>query len=243
MEGGGKLTIETANASIDDDYAAQHEISPGQYVMIAVTDTGVGMAPDVIAKAFEPFFTTKQVGKGTGLGLSQVFGFFRQSGGHIKIYSELGLGTSVKAYLPRYYGDNKQRKARVQANPRGGSVDEVVLVVEDEDRVRLMAVDALRSLGYSVIPAENGLEALRIIEAGRKPTLLFTDVVMPEMNGRELADRALKLLPQLKVLFTTGYTRNAIVHNNILDSNRSFLQKPFSLDQLAAKVRSVLDSE
>ncbi|MBS0232019.1 MAG: response regulator [Proteobacteria bacterium] len=243
MEEGGKLTIETANTSIDDDYATTHDIPLGEYVMLAVTDTGVGMTRDVREKAFEPFFTTKKVGKGTGLGLSQVFGFVRQSGGYVRIYSELGMGTAVKVYLPRYLGEQKRETAQVQAGSRPGNANEVVLLVEDEERVRLMALDALRSLGYSVIPAENGLDALRIIEAGKKPDLLLTDVVMPEMNGRELADRAVNLIPNLKVLFTTGYMRNAVVHGNVLDNGRYILQKPFSLDQLASKVRLVLDNE
>ncbi|RUP07911.1 response regulator [Hyphomicrobium sp.] len=241
MNSEGKLTIETANAHIDDDYAAEHQISAGQYVMIAVTDTGSGMSPETIAKAFDPFFTTKPVGKGTGLGLSQVFGFVRQSGGHVKIYSEKGVGTSVKVYLPRHFGSDTYRTKRTRRPPEAGKSKEVILVVEDEDRVRLIAVDALRELGYSVLQASNGIEAVRMIEESHALTLLFTDVVMPEMNGRELADRALKLRPDLKVLFTTGYTRNAIVHNSVLDSGTHFLQKPFTIEQLASKIRSVLD--
>ena len=241
MPGGGKLTIETGNAHIDDDYARDYEIPSGQYVMIAVSDTGSGMPPDVIEKAFDPFFTTKAVGKGTGLGLSQVFGFVRQSGGHVKIYSEVGHGTTVKVYLPRFYGPEPQVQPKVVEAPRGGSLTEIILVVEDEERVRNYSIEALRELGYTVVHASNGAAALRLINAGQHVTLLFTDVVMPEMTGRQLADEAVKRIPGLKVLYTTGYTRNAVVHNGVLDPGTNFLPKPFGIDQLAAKVRSVLD--
>ncbi|NYZ16675.1 PAS domain-containing protein [Azospirillum sp. RWY-5-1] len=242
MPAGGRLTIETANAHMDDRYAAEHAIPAGQYVLIAVSDTGTGMEPAVAARAFDPFFTTKSVGRGTGLGLSQVFGFVRQSGGHVKIYSEVGVGTTVKLYLPRFYGTAQPAAVRRAAPPPGlGHPSEVVLVVEDDDRVRAWSVEALRELGYTVLHAANGPEALTRLQAGQAIDLLFTDVVMPDMTGRELADRALALLPDLKVLFTTGYTRNAIVHNGMLDPGTNFLPKPFSLDQLAAKVRSVLD--
>ena len=242
MPDGGRLTIETANAHIDEAYARENELSPGQYVLIAVTDTGVGMTPDVIAKAFDPFFTTKAVGKGTGLGLSQVFGFIRQSGGHVKIYSEVGQGTSVKVYLPRNYSEAalaERRDAMQVAAPGAG---EVVLVVEDEERVRAFSVDTLRELGYSVIETRSPAEALHTLQSGIEVALLFTDVVMPEMNGRQLVDQALKVRPDLKVLYTTGYTRNAIVHNGVLDKGANLLVKPFTIDQLAAKVRHVLDS-
>ena len=242
MPAGGRLTIETANAYMDDRYAAEHAIAAGQYVLIAVSDTGTGMEPAVVARAFDPFFTTKAVGRGTGLGLSQVFGFVRQSGGHVKIYSEVGVGTAVKLYLPRFYGVDQPAPLRRPAPPPGtGHASEVVLVVEDDDRVRGWSVEALRELGYTVLHAASGPEALARLEAGQSVDLLFTDVVMPDMTGRELADRALVLLPDLKVLFTTGYTRNAIVHNGMLDPGTNYLPKPFSLDQLAAKVRSVLD--
>jgi len=243
MPRGGKLTIETANAHVDDDYAREFEISSGQYVLLCVTDTGTGMSPEVMAKAFDPFYTTKVVGKGTGLGLSQVFGFVRQTGGHVKIYSEVGHGTTVKVYLPRLYGEAPtSAPKRAQGAARPGNPGEIVMVVEDEERVRNYSVEALRDLGYTVVQADCGAAALRIIEAGQAVTLLFTDVVMPAMNGRELADRALEKLPHLKVLYTTGYTRNAVVHNGTLDPGTNFLPKPFGIDQLAAKVRSVLDS-
>ena len=242
MPDGGRLTIETANAHIDEAYARENELSPGQYVLIAVTDTGVGMTPDVIAKAFDPFFTTKAVGKGTGLGLSQVFGFIRQSGGHVKIYSEVGQGTSVKVYLPRNYGEAALPERRDTTQHAAPGAGEVVLVVEDEERVRAFSVDTLRELGYSVIETRSPAEALHTLQSGIEVALLFTDVVMPEMNGRQLVDQALKVRPDLKVLYTTGYTRNAIVHNGVLDKGANLLVKPFTIDQLAAKVRHVLDS-
>lgn len=242
MDGGGRITIETANAHVDDDYAREAEIEIGQYVLIGITDTGTGMSPEVIAKAFDPFFTTKGVGKGTGLGLSQVYGFIRQSGGHIRIYSEVGHGTTVKLYLPRSFGEAERVPLRQATSVRGGSPDEVILVVEDEERVRKFTVEALRELGYTVIHAANGLEALAILERGQDVTLLFTDIVMPEMTGRQLVDKALPMRPDMKVLYTTGYTRNAVVHNGILDPGTNLLPKPYGIDQMAVKVREVLDS-
>jgi signal transduction histidine kinase/CheY-like chemotaxis protein len=243
MPGGGKLTIETANAYLDEAYAAENGgLTPGQYTMLAVTDTGGGMTPEVIAKAFEPFFTTKDVGRGTGLGLSQVYGFVRQSGGHVKIYSEAGQGTSVKLYLPRFVGA-EERPAAVRDAERltpAGHPREIVLVVEDEDRVRQFAVEALRELGYTTLHAEGAASALRVLDAHPDVTLLLTDIVMPDVNGRRLADEALKRRPTLKVLYMTGFTRNAVVHNGVLDPGVNFLQKPFTLDQLAGKVRAVL---
>lgn len=243
MPGGGRLTIETANAYVDDAYAKEFAIDSGQYVLIAVADTGSGMSSDVMAKAFDPFFTTKDVGKGTGLGLSQVYGFVRQSGGHVKIYSELGIGTTVKIYLPRYYGEETAPATKPSAAAlHRGQPSEVILVVEDEERVRALSIEALRELGYSVIAAGSPAEALRILETGPEISLLFTDVVMPGMSGGELADLARERLPDLKVLYTTGYTRNAIVHNGILDAGTSLLTKPFSVDELATKVRNILDT-
>ena len=245
MPDGGKLTIETANAHLDDGYAAAHpDVAPGQYVLICVSDNGSGMTPEVIEKAFDPYFTTKQVGRGTGLGLSQVYGFIKQSGGHVKIYSEVGSGTTVKAYLPRGYGAEagqspvEMRREQV-ATARPG---EIVLVVEDESGVRTLSVDALGELCYTVIHAAGGPEGLRMLDKHPKVDLLFTDVVMPDMNGRQLADRAVARRPELKVLYTTGYTRNAVVHNGVLDPGVALLPKPFTLDQLALKVRQVLDA-
>lgn len=213
-----------------------------KYVMVAVSDTGTGMSAEVIAKAFDPFFTTKEVGKGSGLGLSQIFGFVRQSNGHVKIYSEEGLGSAVIVYLPRFDGDaGPSGTVESERRTERGSASETVLVVEDDERVRTFSTEALRELGYSVIEAGSGPQAMALINAGLKPDLLFTDVVMPGMTGRELADAALSLISGLKVLYTTGYTRNAVVHNGVLDNGTHLLQKPFSLDQLAEKIRKVLD--
>lgn len=243
MPEGGRLTIETANAHLDEQYAAANsEVVPGQYVMLSVTDTGVGMKPEVVERAFDPFYTTKEVGKGTGLGLSQVYGFVKQSGGHVKIYSEIGIGTTVKLYLPRHFGESSATSAVADADamPRAGT-DEIVLVVEDEERVRQLSVEALRELGYVVLQAEDGESALALLEQQPRVDLLFTDIVMPGMNGRRLAEAARRARPELKVLFTTGYTRNAIVHNGVLDHDVQFIAKPFTISQLAVKVRQVLD--
>jgi len=238
MPDGGKLTIETGNADLDDRYVLDHPgIAPGQYVMLAVTDTGTGMPADIAAKAFDPFFTTKRSGVGTGLGLSQVYGFVKQSGGHVKIYSEVGEGTTIKIYLPRHLGaveDAKLSGDRGALPTSDGSVS--ILVVEDEEGVRRYSTDALRDLGYRVLEADSGESALRVIDAEPDISILFTDVVMPGMNGRKLAEAALERRPSLKVLFTTGYTRNAIVHNGMLDPGVVLLSKPFSLEDLARKV-------
>lgn len=219
MPRGGKLTIETSNSSIDQKYAREYALTPGQYVLLAVTDNGVGMPENVLGKAFDPFFTTKAVGKGTGLGLSQVYGFVRQSGGHVKLYSEVGVGTTVKVYLPRFFGVEETSGApEPKANIGASLHKETILVVEDDDRVRNISSESLRDLGYTVVEAAGAKEAIRKIDDGLVPDLLFTDVVMPDTTGAELASRALERLPGLKVLFTTGYTRNAIVHNGMLDA-------------------------
>ena len=227
MDGRGKLTIETANTHADAAYAGENDVAEGQYVVLTVTDTGTGMDPEVLARVFEPFYTTKPAGKGTGLGLSQVFGFAKQSNGTVKLYSEPGHGTAVKLFFPRFYGRADApaaRHAHKVAGPQpAGHLHEVVLVVEDEERVRAFAVDALRDLGYTVAHAANGEEALGILAAGRTVSLLFTDVVMPGITGRELADRAKADWPGLRVLYTTGFTRNAVVHNGVLDPGTNFL--------------------
>ena len=243
MPNGGRLTIETSNAYVDDRYARQANLESGQFVLIAVTDTGTGMDEAVVAKAFDPFYTTKAVGKGTGLGLSQVYGFVRQSGGAVKLYSETGVGTTVKVYLPRHYGALASVEgAEVAQHLSAGRASEVILVVEDDERVRAVSADALRELGYTVIEAADGAEALRIIEAGQALSLLFTDVVMPGMSGRELVDQLRMKGLSVPVLYTTGYTRNAIVHNGILEPHTQLLPKPFTIDDLARKVRSILDA-
>ena len=244
MPDGGKLTIESANAFLDESYAkANAEVTAGQYVMIAITDTGGGMPAEVKARVFEPFFTTKEVGKGTGLGLAHVHGFMKQSGGHVAIYSELGIGTTVKLYLPRTQRDVEEVESAVPASqePPTGDAATIVLVVEDEERVRNLCVASLRELGYTVVHASNGEEALEKLANKAAVTLLLTDIVMPGMSGRKLADEAKARYPALKVLYTTGYTQNAIVHNGVLDADARLLLKPYSIDDLARKVRAVLD--
>jgi len=242
MPDGGRLTIETANAFLDDDYVGEYEdLKPGQYVQICVSDTGLGMSPEVAERAFDPFYTTKGVGRGTGLGLSQVHGFVKQSGGHVKIYSEPGVGTSVKLYLPRSLAAEAKPRQAAPAGMPAAVGEEIVLVVEDEERVRHLSVDALRELGYVVVQAADASQALTVLEMQPTVDLMFTDIVMPGMNGRRLADIARETRPNLKVLYTTGYTRNAIVHNGVLDPGVAFLPKPFTLEQLARKVREVLD--
>ena len=245
MPNGGKLTIETANAQLDETYAsAQAEVVPGQYVMLAVSDNGAGMSEDVKAKAFDPFFTTKDVGHGTGLGLSQVYGFVKQSRGHVKIYSEQGEGTTVKIYLPRYHVETEEVQERpVQPLPRGAG-HETVLVVEDDGDVRNYTTETLRELGYHVLEASNGAAALQMLEHHPDVDVLFTDVGLPGgMNGRRLGEEARKRRGTLKVLFTTGYARNAIVHEGRLDPGVELLTKPFTQGALAEKLRDILDAK
>ncbi|HEY5347495.1 MAG TPA: response regulator, partial [Rhizomicrobium sp.] len=242
MPDGGKLTIEVANAYLDDNYAAQHvEVTAGQYVMLAVSDTGTGMTPDVLAHVFEPFFTTKSEGKGTGLGLAQAYGFVKQSGGHLKIYSEVGEGTTVKLYLPRTRKPQDAADDAPQGPIRGGS--EKILVVEDDAGVRAAVIDMLTNLGYRTSHAENAERALALLEAGDDAALLFTDVVMPgAIPTREFTRRAQELRPGLLVLYTSGYTQNAIVHNGKLDEGVFLLSKPYRKDELARKIRGMLDA-
>jgi signal transduction histidine kinase/CheY-like chemotaxis protein len=246
MPDGGRLTLETSNTHLDDAYTAVHaDVGAGQYVMLSVTDTGTGMSAKVVENAFDPFYTTKSSGKGTGLGLSQVHGFVKQSGGHIKIYSEMGVGTTVKVYLPRYTGPDLPSEIGVAPSidiPMA-QAGETILVVEDEAQVRHLSVNILRDLGYLVEHAEDPQRALEMLEKRPRVDLLFTDIVMPGMNGRQLAVKALEARPGLKVLYTTGYTRNAIVHNGVLDADVSFLAKPFTVEQLGRKVRDVLDGD
>jgi len=243
MPQGGRLTIETTNADIDRGYSALHaEVVPGQYVAISVSDTGTGMSQDAILRAFEPFYTTKPVGEGTGLGLSQVYGFVKQSGGHIKIYSELGQGTCVKIYLPRLSGALKVEPPVEQISTPEAASEETILVVEDDDDVRAYSVEILRELGYRVIEAHDGPSALRLLERQFRVDLLFTDVVLPGgMTGAQVAAQARVAKPDLKVLFTTGYARNAIVHHGRLDQGVQLITKPFSMSDLATRVRDILD--
>ncbi|KQT82162.1 PAS domain-containing hybrid sensor histidine kinase/response regulator [Aurantimonas sp. Leaf443] len=245
MPDGGRLTIETGNSHLDAGYAHHHaEVTPGQYVLLSVTDTGTGMDAQTLSKVFEPFFTTKEVGKGTGLGLSQVYGFVKQSGGHVKLYSEPGQGTSVKIYLPRRLTDGAQEEEEAAQIVPGGSQRETILVLEDDEAVRAYSVEVLRDLGYGVVEAGDGPAALRILaEQGERIDLLFTDVVLPGgLDGAEVTRRARAALPDLKVLFTTGYARNAIVHQGRLDPGVALLTKPFTYADLATRVRDILDA-
>jgi CheY-like chemotaxis protein len=236
----GKLVIETDHVFLDEHYAeANIEVVPGHYVMIAISDTGTGIAPSLLQKVFEPFFTTKEVGRGTGLGLSMVYGFVKQSQGHVKIYSEEGHGTTVKLYLPEAKYDEQAAPKKIHSPDEGGL--ESILVVEDDALVRKYVVATLRNLGYAVTSAENAAEALALIDKGLAPDVLFTDVIMPgSMNGRLLADEAIKIIPSLRVVFTSGYTENAIVHHGRLDSGVLLLSKPYQKSDLAKIMRRAL---
>ncbi|MCF6371153.1 hybrid sensor histidine kinase/response regulator [Rhizobium halophilum] len=241
MDGQGKLTIEVANALLDDAYARSHaEVRAGQYVMICVTDTGSGMTQEVLEKVFQPFYSTKPVGKGTGLGLSMVYGFVKQSGGHVKIDSEVGHGTSVHLYLPRS-AQAEDAPANSKVGPVAGGT-ETILVAEDDEEVRATVIDLLHELGYRVLTAKDAESALSIIESGIPIDLLFTDVVMPgPLRSSELARKARQLIPGISVLFTSGYAENAIVHEGKLDAGVKLLSKPYSREELARKIRQVLD--
>ena len=243
MPDGGRLTIELANKVLDEEYARDHaEVTPGDYAMLAVSDTGHGMTPDVVARIFEPFFTTKPQGKGTGLGLAMVFGFVKQSGGHVKVYSEPGEGTTVRLYLPRAVGAEVpagQRTGTPVQLPRGSGT---VLVVEDEPAVREIAIAILSDLGYHVLEAADGEDALRVFGAHASSVdLLLTDVVLPgKVRGREMAERIRSIRPEVRVLFMSGYTENSIVHHGRLDDGVQLIAKPFKREQLARRVAEVL---
>jgi two-component system NtrC family sensor kinase len=242
MPEGGKLTIETSNAYLDEGYCQQHAgVAPGQYILIAVTDNGGGMSAETIDRAFEPFFTTKEAGKGTGLGLSQVYGFMKQSEGHVKIYSEAGEGTTIKLYLPRRDGNEAAHSADEPVSSERGRA-ETILIVEDDDGVRQYASEILRDLNYQIIEAKDSATALRLLDADKKFDLLLTDVVLPGKNGRELATEVERRRPGTKVIFMTGYSRNAIVHHGRLDPGTALIQKPLIERVLAQKIRQILDS-
>jgi signal transduction histidine kinase/CheY-like chemotaxis protein len=241
MPEGGKLTIETSNAYLDDQYSRAHEgLAPGQYVLVAVTDNGTGMSRETIEKAFEPFYTTKETGKGTGLGLSQVYGFMKQSGGHVKIYSEVGVGTTINLYLPRHHSAEEIQPVDEPAGSHRGN-GETILVVEDDDGVRQYASEILRDLNYQILEARDAASALRLLDADKPFDLLLTDVVLPGKNGRELATEIEKRRPGVKIIFMTGYSRNAIVHHGRLDRGTELITKPLIEGVLARKIRQVLD--
>jgi CheY-like chemotaxis protein len=239
---GGSLIIETSNASLDDDYAAQElDVKSGQYVLIEVTDTGNGISPNVVDNIFEPFFTTKEVGIGSGLGLSMIYGFIKQSGGHIRVSSKQGEGTTFSLYLPRSHAKSAPVQIDTTA-PQAIGGNETILVVEDDPLVRDYVIEQLKGLGYRTFGCPYGSDALVLLDQNPLIDLLFTDVVMPGgMGGRELANAARAQRPELKVLFTSGYTENSIDQNGRLDSDVEFLSKPYRRNQLAAKVRKVLD--
>jgi two-component system, cell cycle sensor histidine kinase and response regulator CckA len=243
MPNGGQFTLETANVTLDQEYISRFpELKVGEYVMLAITDTGMGMSEEVKARVFEPFFTTKDVGQGTGLGLSTCYGILKQSGGHISVYSELARGATFKIYLPQVEPLAKIPLQRLASPdlPRG---TETILLVEDDPALREMAATLLERLGYTVLAAANGVEALRLKQqrGSGHIDLLFTDVVMPHMSGKELADRVRALSPHTRILFTSGYTENTIVQQGGLNPGVVFLQKPFTPSALAHKLREVLD--
>jgi CheY-like chemotaxis protein len=242
MPNGGRLTIESANKWLDVRTGRERDLAPGQYLSVCVTDTGTGMTPDVVARAFDPFFTTKPLGEGTGLGLSMIYGFARQSGGQVRVYSEVGAGTTMCIYLPRYLGDEADEVRMAQdADRLEGGKGETVLVIDDEPTIRHLIDEVLDELGYTVIGAADGAAGLKVLQSGARIELLITDVGLPGgINGRQVADAARVLRPDLKVLFITGYAENAVVGNGHLDSGMELLTKPFSLDDLSRRVSDLI---
>jgi PAS domain S-box-containing protein len=244
MPGGGVLTIETCNTRLDNAYAAkQRDVAPGQYVCICVTDTGTGMSQDVVEKAFEPFFTTKPTGQGTGLGLSMIYGFARQSEGYVRIYSEVGQGSTIKLYLPRYYGEADPPADELGAltEAHRAEAGEVVLVIEDETSVRELVVDVLEELGYRAVEAADGPSGLKLVQSGMRLDLLVTDIGLPGLNGRQVADAARQSRPDLKVLFMTGYAENATIANGFLEPGMEMITKPFAVEALATRIRDMIE--
>jgi PAS domain S-box-containing protein len=244
MPNGGRLTIETANKWLDETIARERDLPAGQYVALCVTDTGVGMPPDVIGRAFDPFFTTKPTGQGTGLGLSMIHGFVRQSGGQVRIYSEVGQGTTMCLYLPRHYGDNAvETRAEVVIEVASSGAGETVLVIDDEPTVRMLVTDVLRDLGYVAIEAADGGSALAILQSNARVDLLITDLALPGgMNGRQVAEVARELRPDLAVLFITGYAENALIRNGHLEPGMQVVTKPFTVEMLATRIKNLLSS-
>ena len=244
MPEGGRLTIETANKWLDDRAAKERDLPPGQYVSLCVTDTGTGMTPDIVARIFDPFFTTKPLGEGTGLGLSMIYGFARQSGGQIRVYSEVGRGTTMCLYLPRHDDDTESTEAANLNNAIEHTGDgEVVMVIDDEPTIRMLIAEVLEDAGYAAIEASDGPAGLRVLQSASKIDLLITDVGLPGgMNGRQVADAARVLRPDLKVLFVTGYAENAVIGNGQLEKGMQVIAKPFAMDVLAKKIREMIES-
>jgi CheY-like chemotaxis protein len=246
MPDGGRLTIETGNAFLDEAYARSQggEVKPGQYVMISITDTGTGMPADVMARVFDPFFTTKPIGQGTGLGLSMLYGFVKQSGGHVRVYSELGQGTTFRLYLPRHRGGGDEAEAAVSTAAmvsNQAETGQTILVVDDEPTVRMLVTETLQDLGYAALEAADGFTAQTILDGAGRIDLLVTDVGLPGLNGRQLAEAARRARPGLKVLYITGYAHNAAIGNGgLLDPGMEIITKPFALDTLAAKIREMM---
>jgi CheY-like chemotaxis protein len=240
MPGGGRLTIETLNVQLDNAYAALHEdVQPGEYVTLSVSDTGTGMPPEVLEKAVDPFFTTKPVGEGTGLGLSVIYGFIKQSRGHLRIYSEVGQGTTVKLYLPKARQSAVDLRPIAVETPRGHG--ETILVVEDDATVRSIISDVLKDLGYNVLTASDARFAIPLLQSKGAIHLLISDVILPHVNGRKLAEIARTSRPALKVLFVSGYSENAIVRGDLIEAGMDMLTKPFALDTLGAKVYAMIN--
>lgn len=243
MPDGGRITIETGNRWLDQRSARERGLEPGQYISLCVSDTGTGMSPDVIAKAFDPFFTTKPIGVGTGLGLSMIYGFAQQSEGAVRIYSELGQGTSVCIYLPRHWGDAGHEDQVVDAVGVLRGDGETVLIVDDEPTVRMLVAEILSDLGYNALEAEDGASGLKVLNSGVRIDLLVTDVGLPGgLNGRQVADAARSIRPGLKVLFITGYAENAVLSHGHLDPGMHVMTKPFAMDALATRIRELIEA-
>jgi CheY-like chemotaxis protein len=242
MPQGGRVTLEAANVHVDAAYAARHaDLNAGQYCLLSLTDTGVGMPPKMLSHVFEPFFTTKAAGRGTGLGLSQVYGFLKQSGGHVNIYSEEGHGTCIKMYFPRAYAAATSLAAEEPSAVVSGN-GQHVLVVEDDADVRQFVSETLRDLNYDVVAKDSGETALEHLHGGSRVDAIITDVIMPGINGRQLADAVQSISPETKIIFMTGYSRNAIVHHGRVDPGVILLQKPFSREELSSKINSLFSA-